>query len=164
MLGSQFLPRYEEEADKALQEVEKINIDTSSVEEEWWGPMMGETIEEMNDNLHELMRHLRGTRGTLEGGGAYSVLVGHSFIIRSIFDAYLLKGACSEERSLRSKLVPCCGVVAARIVWSAGRPQVREAVPLLGTELEPPDYEERQTRVSSCTCGRGKVDVSCVIS
>ncbi|CAK9077399.1 unnamed protein product, partial [Durusdinium trenchii] len=160
---------YEEESEQAvaLQELEQIRIDTSSVEDEWWGPMMGETFEEIDENLEALMKRLRRTKGSLVGGGAVAVLVGHSYIIRTIFDAYLMKGASTQYRSLRSKLVPCCGVVAARIAWDEkGFPSIKEAMPLLQTKLEQPDPNDPEGghRASSCTCGRNKVDLPCVLS
>eukprot|EP00913_Durusdinium_trenchii_P016817 g15807.t1 len=182
---------YEERCEQAvaLQELEQIRIDTSSVEDEWqgirevctalhgeftrWGPMMGETFEEIDENLEALMKRLRRTKGSLVGGGAVAVLVGHSYIIRTIFDAYLMKGASTQYRSLRSKLVPCCGVVAARrppvdsIAWDEkGFPSIKEAMPLLQTKLEQPDPNDPEGghRASSCTCGRNKVDLPCVLS
>ncbi|CAL1152719.1 unnamed protein product, partial [Cladocopium goreaui] len=129
---------YEDDPEKSaqvLKELEQITMDTSSVTEEWWGNVLGETFEEIDENLEALMHRLRCSRGSLAGGGAVAVLVGHSYIIRTIFDAYLMKGAATQYRSLRSKLIPCCGVVAARITWDEHGPKILEAMPLLNTTL-----------------------------
>lgn len=159
---------YEDDPAKSaqvLKELEQITMDTSSVTEEWWGNVLGETFEEIDENLEALMHRLRCSRGSLAGGGAVAVLVGHSYIIRTIFDAYLMKGAATQYRSLRSKLIPCCGVVAARITWDEHGPKILEAMPLLNTTLERPDpTEQGGHRASSCTCGRNKVEIPCVIS
>ncbi|CAE7852190.1 unnamed protein product [Symbiodinium sp. KB8] len=154
-----------ERTEAVLKEFDTIHIDTSTVEDEWWGGMLGESYADIDENQQALMRRLRSMRGSVAGGGAATVLVGHSYCIRSIFDAYLPSSATPDASSLRSKALPCCGVVGARIVWTdAGLPVIREAVPLLATHLEPPEREAdgQGSRASSCACGRGKVD--CVIS
>jgi len=154
-----------ERTEAVLKEFDTIHIDTSTVEDEWWGGMLGESYADIDENQQALMRRLRGMRGSVAGGGAATVLVGHSYCIRSIFDAYLPSSATPDAASLRSKALPCCGVVGARIVWTdAGLPVIREAIPLLATHLEPAERETdgQGSRASSCACGRGKVD--CVIS
>eukprot|EP00439_Symbiodinium_sp_Y106_P072479 s2417_g13.t1 len=150
-----------ERTEAVLKEFDTIHIDTSTVEDEWWGGMLGESYADIDENQQALMRRLRGMRGSVAGGGAATVLVGHSYCIRSIFDAYLPSSATPDAASLRSKALPCCGVVGARIVWTdAGLPVIREAIPLLATHLEPAERETdgQGSRASSCACGRGKVD------
>eukprot|EP00440_Ansanella_granifera_P025753 gb/GFBE01027963.1/.p1 GENE.gb/GFBE01027963.1/~~gb/GFBE01027963.1/.p1 ORF type:complete len:352 (+),score=58.44 gb/GFBE01027963.1/:1-1056(+) len=165
---------YEASADSSkahsvCEEFNQIKLDTSSVAEEWWGPFMGESQQEMDENIKALMRRLRRRTGSLAGGGAATVLVGHSLMIRSIFHTFMPPGACINAASLRGKVLPCCGVVGARILWDEdGRPRIKDAVPMLGTTLAPPELDGRSeplTRANpGCVCGRGKGDAACVIS
>eukprot|EP00931_Biecheleriopsis_adriatica_P005775 TRINITY_DN107261_c0_g1_i1.p1 TRINITY_DN107261_c0_g1~~TRINITY_DN107261_c0_g1_i1.p1 ORF type:complete len:345 (+),score=77.22 TRINITY_DN107261_c0_g1_i1:20-1054(+) len=157
-------PAYER-AEAAIEDFNQIKMDTSAVTEEWWGPLMGESFAEMEENIEALMCRLRRMRGSLAGGGAATVLVGHSLMIRSIFHSFLLSGstgASFHAASLRTKVVPCCGVVGARIIWDdRGEPIIKEAVPLLDTVLAAPDDKETHR---GCVCGRAKIDPGCVIA
>lgn len=151
----------------SVKDFDEIQLDTSSVVEEWWGPLMGESQEDMEDNIQNLMDRLRRTKGRLATGGGAAVLVGHSLMIRSIFQYFMKPGACAHSATLRTKVIPCCGVVGVRIVWDEmGRPCIEDAMPMLGTVLAEPDFDEgkpRPPRGEGCMCGRGKAE-QCVIS
>merc|ERR1712210_236029 len=93
----------------------------------------------------------------LEGGGI-AIVVGHSLFIKTVFQTFL---SDSIERSpfrplspasLRSELLPYCGVVGARFEWDRkGTCHVAEVMPLLGTKLTEPALVGEKGK-SSCSC------------
>lgn len=156
-VGEDIITRVEEElrtlyeadhpkvSEKALADFKSINIDTTGCEEAWWGPYLGDQKELIHTRVAELFQRLRRTRGKLPGGGGVSVVVGHSLFFVDLFNTHLDRPAeMSEEiestfASLSSRKLPYGGAVATRIVWNEmGTPRIVEAVPILGTELEPP--------------------------
>lgn len=169
-----FENRTPEDAEK---EFRRIEIDYSSCEVEWWGPITGDDEAQLHENINSVISRLRMTRGSEPGGGGASILVGHSYFLRNIFKLYLsdnlINPIIGVSEALRCSLIPNCGVIGARFDWDkAGCPRIREVVPLLGTQLtfDPlqlpgEDNGTTQSLVSGCACARRDLlPDSCTIS
>lgn len=156
----------EEAVEQAVQEFRGTRLNTSEVEEEWWGPVTGDCEADFDDRLDALMGRLKEVRGA--GGGGVAVVMGHSHFFRAMFDR-LLSGCektspdSAKFRSLRTKVLPYCGVVGTRIQWDeSGKARIAVAVPLFGTELTAPDSNSRSQ--GGCICGRGQSAATCCVS
>lgn len=163
-----------EQIEAAVQSLAEVQLDTSSVKDEWWGPLTGDAEEDLLNRIQAFVERLRRTRGEAAGGGGgAAVVVGHSLFFRTLFNTFLANadgrgrpiGAPDVDASLRLRVLPFCGVVGTRIRWDAhGWARIVEAVPLLGTELAPASgVGVSNPLVSSCVCRQGKND-SCSIA
>eukprot|EP00408_Alexandrium_pacificum_P012283 CAMPEP_0171213864 /NCGR_PEP_ID=MMETSP0790-20130122/30866_1 /TAXON_ID=2925 /ORGANISM="Alexandrium catenella, Strain OF101" /LENGTH=263 /DNA_ID=CAMNT_0011679589 /DNA_START=45 /DNA_END=832 /DNA_ORIENTATION=- len=136
-----------EQAEAAVQQLREVRIDTSGVMDEWWGPLTGDAEGALAERIFGFVERLRWTRGRAAGGGGgAAVVVGHSLFFRTVFSTFILRPErvplVGVAASLQTRLLPYCGVVGTRFEWdAAGRPQIVEAVPLVGTELTPADFD-----------------------
>lgn len=129
-----------ESTDAVLADVRAINLDTSDVLDEWWGPFIGDGEADLHDRIARFVRKLRRTRGRMVDGSGVSVVVGHSLFFRTIFQTYFVTPprGCPwlDAVSLKQNVLPYCGVIGARFEWDGqGNGHIAEAVPLLGTQL-----------------------------
>lgn len=154
---------------EALGSPERLPLDTSGVEDEWWGPLTGDYEADLGERVQAFLGRLRLTRGTAcSGGGGVAIVVGHSHFLRTVFGAHLtdcpsMSPDSWKFNSLRKKVLPYCAVMGCRIQWDQdGQATIVEAVPLFGTELSPDIGSKAQG--GGCVCGRGSVKDACVVS
>jgi len=104
---------------ESLEALANLPLDTSGVEDEWWGPLSGdheaigttemprevshhcrEAVEaprmafgrktDLDERVQAFFERLRLTRGTAcRGGGGTAIVVGHSHFLRTVFGAHL---------------------------------------------------------------------------
>mmetsp|Transcript_22331 Transcript_22331/g.76474 ORF Transcript_22331/g.76474 Transcript_22331/m.76474 type:complete len:338 (-) Transcript_22331:57-1070(-) len=163
------------EQEVVVEEFRGLQVDVSSCREEWWGAMTGDEEDLIRARVAAVVDQLRRTRGSQPGGGGVAILVGHSLFLRTIFQSFLISGEHRDSMpvgvadALCYSLLPFCGVVATRFEWDeAGTPKIREALPLLGTQLRPPDLSSSRgggvmgslSQLTGCACSR-KTTGSC---
>lgn len=168
----------EGERDRVLADFHSVVLDVSEVMDEWWGGMMGDDESIIFEHAIELMGRVRRTRGSMQGGGGTTIVVGHSLTFRTVFQSCLPKPADPDSheakvvKSLKTNIIPCCGVIGMLFTWDElGIPSIVKVIPVMGTELTPAEEDdveeaedlhemlrkvrERQTRASlNCSCGR----------
>jgi len=156
------------DARESLEALATLPLDTSGVEDEWWGPLTGDHESDLDERVQAFFGRLRLTRGTAcSGGGGTAIVVGHSHFLRTVFGAHLADCPSMSPdswrfNSLRKRVVPYCAVVGCRIRWDQdGQASIVEAVPLFGTELSA-DVGSK-THGGGCVCGRGSVKDACVV-
>ena len=174
---------------RAVRDFREVRLDVSRVQDEWWGPLVGDSAADLEERILATTEVLRDTPGSLAGAPGVSVVVGHSLFIRDVFRQLLGEaepGASAREvaASLKAHVIPLCGVVGARLEWGdSGCCRITRAVPLLGTVLRPSDQPQKlppppelgvgfpggpaiegnlRPKVAGCVCGRRRVE--CAIS
>lgn len=119
-------------------ELGKIRLDVSDVQDEWWSSS-ADSDEDVVKRMETFMELLR------QQSGAATIVVGHSHFFRRVFRTYLSERAAQEfpdiGLSLQANVIPPSGIVGLRLDVSkdAGKKCILEAVPLLGTKLQPAD-------------------------
>jgi len=157
------------DARESLEALGSLPLDTSGVEDEWWGPLTGDQEGDLGERVEAFLGRLRLTRGTAcRGGGGTAIVVGHSHFLRTVFGAHLadcppMSSDSWKFNSLRKRVLPYCAVMGCRIRWDQdGQASIVEAVPLFGTELSA-DIPSK-AHGGGCVCGRGQIKDVCVVS
>jgi len=132
--------------ERALSELDAIEMDWRGCEDEWWGAYTGDPADLIDERIAELVERLRETRGDLPGGGGTSYVVGHSLFFRTLFRTFLREpedlwnthedSHVRTALSLTTHVLPFCGVVGCLFEWDQeGKASIVEAVPFLHTSL-----------------------------
>eukprot|EP00928_Gymnodinium_smaydae_P055420 TRINITY_DN38979_c0_g1_i1.p1 TRINITY_DN38979_c0_g1~~TRINITY_DN38979_c0_g1_i1.p1 ORF type:complete len:339 (-),score=39.27 TRINITY_DN38979_c0_g1_i1:110-1126(-) len=123
-----------------------LKINVAGVTDEWWSAS-ADSDADVEARQEEFLDELRSA-----GPGASIIVVGHSHFFRRFFRRYLTAQAKMSHPdiagSLQEKVIPPCGVIGMRVEWTGtgeerltagGSPAgcILEAVPLLGTNLQP---------------------------
>lgn len=172
--------------DRAFADFDSLEMDTSGVEEAWWGGITGDSEDLIHDRIKELINRLRTTRGNLPGGGGSAMVVGHSLFFRTLLRTFLQEPVEAWQNledpytqiavSLTCHVLPYCGVVGCLFEWDKdGEARIVEALPFLDTKLRTGDLPTtdlesdvkwpppQQSKFSGCVCSRKGMD-GCVLS
>lgn len=167
---------------RVVEEFKDVELDTLNCQEAWWGSLLGDSEDHLQDRMDILVSSLRRTHGSLPSGGGATVVMGHSLYFREVFRRFLREPKDSNllkvSRSLRVHVMPTCGVVGTVFEWDAeGQPFISEAVPLLGTLLKPAQeiqagevptttwqvQPRSEFSLAGCVCGRKASGECCLM-
>lgn len=140
--------------ERAVDEFDKLSVDTSDAREEWWNDTM-DFGADVDEKLKRFLEKL-----SKQPDGSSSVVVGHSYMFRTLFQKCMQKEAHMKHpsigASLCGKVLPCCGVVGCKFEFSKNMYEIRDVAVLAGTKLEPMEPDGWTRYFEGGCCGRAR--------